>query len=64
MSNAEIIRGIEATTRYTAVRIDRDGNITGRPADEPIRYNPRTNTGGRRYLGNRNSAVDMAGLGL
>jgi len=54
MNKSELIEKIEGNTNYRKVRIAADGEITGMLADQDHRYDPHTNTGGRRYLGNFN----------
>jgi len=54
MTHREIINKIESKGQYCKVRIDKQGEITGMLVDEDYRYEPRTNTGGRRYLGHAN----------
>ena len=51
MSKAELIRGIKENGRYCKVRIDSKGAVTGMLAAEDYRYDNRSNTGGRRYIG-------------
>jgi hypothetical protein len=51
MTKAELMRKIEATGRYTKLLIDEDGEITGMQVDEDFPYQPATNTGGRRFIG-------------
>ena len=54
MTHTELIKKIESKGKYCKVRIDKNGEITGMLVDENYRYKPRTNTGGRRYLGHSN----------
>lgn len=48
----EIKREIEKTGKWCKVRIDRDGEVTGMKSSEDWRYSSKTDTGGRRYVGN------------
>jgi hypothetical protein len=50
-SKAKIAREIECVGIYCRVRIANDGQITGMLVDQDYRYDPRTNTGGRRLIG-------------
>ena len=51
MTKAELMRKIEDAGRYSKLLIDEDGQITGVLVDEDFPYQPATNTGGRRYIG-------------
>lgn len=51
MTKAKLIKSIEAKGRYCKVRIDAAGQVTGMLSAEDYPYNKRTNTGGRRYIG-------------
>jgi hypothetical protein len=51
MKKASLIRAIESNGRYCKVKIAADGQVTGMLTSEDYPYNKRTNTGGRRYIG-------------
>jgi hypothetical protein len=51
MTKAKLIKSIEANGRYCKVRIDAAGQVTGMLSAEDHPYSERTNTGGRRYIG-------------
>ena len=51
MTNKVLIEKIEADEKWIKVRIDARGEVTGMLADEDHWYDPRTNTGGRRFIG-------------
>lgn len=49
---SEIKKEMEKTGEWCKVKIEWDGEVTGMKSSENWRYNPKTNTGGRRFLGN------------
>jgi len=51
MKKTEMIEKIERGGKYVKVKIDKTGEITGMLADEDYSYQPGSNTGGRRFLG-------------
>lgn len=51
MTKKALVEAIERDGAYEAVKIDASGNVTGRCAGEPVRYNSDTNTGGSRLVG-------------
>lgn len=53
LSNASIIRHLESRGKYCKVRISIDGSVTGMLVNENYRYNRASNSGGRRYIGDR-----------
>ena len=57
MSKAEMIRRIEDKGIYCKVRIDAGGMITGMLVNEDHRYDPFTNTGGRRFIGHMSEMI-------
>jgi hypothetical protein len=51
MRKAEVARMIEDRGTYCKIRVAKDGQVTGMLVDQDHRYDPKTNTGGRRLVG-------------
>jgi len=51
MNKVELMKRITDAGKYCKLRIDADGEITGMLVDEDFPYQPATNTGGRRFIG-------------
>lgn len=51
MTKKELIAVIEKDGLYYNVKIDKQGQVTGVPMDQPSHYHKMTNTGGRRFIG-------------
>lgn len=51
MTKTELIKKISDVGIYCKIGIDEDGEITGMLIEEDFPYQPVTNTGGRRFIG-------------
>jgi hypothetical protein len=51
MNKFELMKRITEEGKYCNLRIDTTGEITGMLVDEDFPYQPATNTGGRRFIG-------------
>jgi hypothetical protein len=57
MNKKELIERLQSSGKWVKVRIDADGRATGMLAEENYKYNARTNTGGRRFIGYVNELI-------
>jgi hypothetical protein len=64
MKKIEIIKAIESAGKYTKVKIDKSGVITGMLVNENYTYSVSSNTGGRRFLGYANESKTMRIYGI
>jgi hypothetical protein len=51
MTKAEFAMAVEARGTYCKVRVAADGQVTGMLVNQDYRYDPHSNTGGRRLIG-------------
>lgn len=63
-TKSSLIRAIEERGKYTKVRINKNGEITGMLESEDYRYHSASNTGGRRFIGYFNETQLMEEYGF